>query len=66
LPQCNANVADVVKTEVSIRRVDFSFAPISGHRQAASACPKSANSGHPELDPVLAPNQNIENNPIAK
>jgi hypothetical protein len=31
------------KTEVAALRRDVCFAPVSGHRQAVSACPKSAN-----------------------
>jgi hypothetical protein len=30
------------KTEVAALRRDVCFAPVSGHRQAVSACPKSA------------------------
>jgi hypothetical protein len=33
------------KTEVAALRRDVCFAPVSGHRQAASACLKSANNG---------------------
>jgi hypothetical protein len=33
------------KTEVAALRRDVCFAPVSGHRQAVSACPKSANTG---------------------
>jgi hypothetical protein len=33
------------KTEVAALRRDVCFAPVSGHRQAISACPKSANNG---------------------
>jgi hypothetical protein len=32
------------KTKVSARPLDVCFAPMSGHRQAAPACPKSADS----------------------
>ena len=34
------------KTEVAALRRDVCFAPINGHRQAVSACPKSATLGH--------------------
>ncbi len=34
------------KTEVAALRQDVCFAPVSGHRQAVSACPKSANRRH--------------------
>src|ERR1700730_18583745 len=43
---CNARPVHTngSKTEVAALRRDVCFAPVSGHRQAVSACPKSANS----------------------
>lgn len=40
-----ANVADGSETEIAVLRRDVCFAPVSGHRQAVSACPKSASNG---------------------
>jgi hypothetical protein len=39
------------KTEVAALRRDVCFAPVSGHRQAISACPKSAKLRHCERKP---------------
>jgi hypothetical protein len=40
------NVRSRSKTEVAALRRDVCFAPINGHRQAVSACPKSTNKKH--------------------
>src|SRR5467141_901388 len=36
------DVSDGSKSEVTASRRDVCFCPVSGHRQAVSACPKSA------------------------
>jgi hypothetical protein len=39
----SVGVRSGAKTKVSARRLDICFASMSGHRQAARACPKLAN-----------------------